>query len=239
MNLSCAVRILLHVCLFIVSGCATRPKGPVFQRYTMKVFLPKPANHPIPVLCERPNREFEPIGRFYCFGIHEYSDKTGSLGTGFARTSGLIEAAKAKARTQGADAIIVYEDSVRSEPYSREIRKCDPPTPNIPDKKHDKCDTASPSNSKNPKDGAACNPSDAVNTPCWYSETVTGRKYTLVFDVDMIVYTGSEKKPLAPTKTERQSSAASLLSPPIITQSILPLSLVPKPNLGTPSPSPR
>ena len=82
----------------------------------------------------------------------------------------------------------VFDNQVISEAYSREIRKCDPPTPNIPDKNDSKDKGDRQSKSANT---ASSNPT--ANAATWYSETETGRKYSLAFDVDLIAYKAPSK----------------------------------------------
>lgn len=194
MKLSGVLPVFLSgLCLAVVSGCTTAPRPPVFQRYTTEVFPPKPTNSPMPILYGKPERKFESIARYCCFDTH------------FKRSE-LMEVAKIKARREGADAIVVFENQETSKPYSREIRKCDPPTPDIPDKsqsrgggnKHCRSNRGRTADREgNPDYSFAANANK--NAATWYSETVTGTDYSLAFDVEMIVFREPAKRVTIPS----------------------------------------
>ena len=187
--------------LVLLAGCVATPQKPIYRRSTMEIFPPKSANYSMPVLYEHPKRNFELIGRFSYFGATSVPTKGGSKTTGLPLRSELMEAAKAKARRVGADALFVYDNSVISEPYSREIRKCDPGIPDTPDKKDSKGKGDKNEKSSDRATGQPSNYNPSPNTPDWYSETVTGRTYSLAFDVEFIVYRGSEIPTETPVKT--------------------------------------
>ena len=128
------------------AGCSSGPELPHFRRYTMEVFPSKPAGYRVPVLYDRPSEPFVFIGRFSCFGVGH----TGSE---------LMEAAQAKARQVGADALVVYSNEV------------------VTGGDHGKCDTDGNDNAPGEFDAS----SDATDAS---GESRGERK----FDVEMIAY---------------------------------------------------
>jgi len=109
--------------LFLISGCGTVPKSPVYRSYTLEQFSPKPASYVVPILLDRPNRKFEFIGRLSCVASQDSSDENDSDHSGIPSRSELMRMAQDKARRVGADAILLVENAEDTEQSGREINK--------------------------------------------------------------------------------------------------------------------
>lgn len=156
MKIQCALGVFLIAGLMLLSGCATAPEQPHYRAYSMAVYPPKPSSYRVPIIYERPQGEVEFMGRFSCFGTQSLSRPE------------LMEAAQAKARSVGADAILVYTNDVTAGESSHGSGPMEPLDPS----------------EKTEARGEIKSRSNPLDTP----DTAGGTKYTVAFDVDFLAF---------------------------------------------------
>ena len=142
--------------LMLLAGCASAPEQPHYRAYSMTVYPPKPSSYRVPLIYERPQGGVEFIGRFSCLGTQSLS------------RSALAEAAQAKARSVGADAILVYSNDVTAEESNQGSASMGMMEPS----------------EKTEARGEIKSRSNPLDTP----ETAGGAKYTVAFDVDFLAF---------------------------------------------------